>query len=66
MTSLAFTLAVAALTAIVFGLGPALSVSSSSPQRALGDGRSSAAPSAVDARRALVAIEVAALSAQPA
>ncbi|MGZ3478902.1 MAG: ABC transporter permease [Myxococcaceae bacterium] len=59
MTSLAFTLAVAALTAIVFGLGPALSVSSSSPQRALGDGRSSAAPSAVGARRVLVAIEVA-------
>ena len=58
-TSLAFTFAVASLTAVVFGLGPALSVSSSSPQRALGDGRSSAPPRAVTARRALVAIEVA-------
>ena len=58
-TSLAFTLAVAGLTTIVFGLGPALSVSGSSPQRALGDGRSSAAPTAVGARRTLVAIEVA-------
>jgi putative ABC transport system permease protein len=57
--SLAFTFAVAALTTLVFGLGPALSVSTSSPQRALGDGRSSAAPSAVGVRRALVAIEVA-------
>jgi putative ABC transport system permease protein len=57
--SLAFTFAVAALTALVFGLGPALSVSTSSPQRALGDGRSSAAPSAVGVRRALVALEVA-------
>ena len=58
-TSLAFTFAVASLTAVVFGLGPALSVSGSSPQRALGDGRSSAPPRAVGARRALVAVEVA-------
>ncbi len=57
--SLAFTFAVAALTAIVFGLGPALSVSGSSPQRSLGDGRSSAPPRAVGIRRALVATEVA-------
>ena len=57
--SLAFTFAVATLTTLVFGLGPALSVSTSSPQRAVGDGRSSAAPSAVGARRALVAVEVA-------
>ena len=57
--SLAFTFAVASLTAIVFGLGPALTVSSSAPQHALGDGRSSAPPSAVGARRALVAVEVA-------
>jgi predicted permease len=58
-TSLAFTFAVAALTAIVFGLGPALTVSGSSPQRALGDGRSSAPPRAVGIRRTLVAVEVA-------
>src|SRR5262245_9653776 len=57
--SLLFTFAVASLTAIVFGLGPAISVSSSSPQRALGDGRSSAPPRAVGVRRALVAVEVA-------
>jgi predicted permease len=59
MASLVFTFSVAAVTALVFGLGPALSVSGSSPQRALGDGRSSAPPSAVGARRALVAAEVA-------
>ena len=59
LSSLAFTFAVASLTAVVFGLGPALSVSASSPQRALGDGRSSAPPRAVGARRALVAVEVA-------
>jgi len=57
--SLLFTFAVASLTAIVFGLGPALSVSGSSPQRVLGDGRSSAPSRAVTARRALVAAEVA-------
>ncbi|HET6983661.1 MAG TPA: FtsX-like permease family protein, partial [Myxococcaceae bacterium] len=57
--ALGFTFAVATLTAIVFGLGPALTVSGSAPQRALGDGRSSAPPSAVGARRALVAVEVA-------
>jgi predicted permease len=59
VTSLAFTFAVATLTAIVFGLGPALSVSGTSPQRVIGDGRSSAPPRAVGARRALVAVEVA-------
>src|SRR5215470_3317870 len=57
--SLLFTFAVASLTAVAFGLGPALSVSGSSPQRVLGDGRSSAPPRAVNVRRALVAIEVA-------
>jgi putative ABC transport system permease protein len=59
MASLLFTFSVATLTAVVFGLGPALSVSGSSPQQALGDGRSSAPPSAVGARRALVGVEVA-------
>ena len=57
--ALGFTFAVASLTAVVFGLGPALTVSGSAPQRALGDGRSSAPPSAVGARRALVTLEVA-------
>ena len=57
--ALGFTFAIASLTAIVFGLGPALTVSGSAPQRALGDGRSSAPPSAVGARRALVTLEVA-------
>ena len=57
--TLLFTFLAAAVTALLFGLGPALSVSQSAPHQALGDGRSSAPPRALRVRRLLVVTEVA-------
>jgi putative ABC transport system permease protein len=57
--TLLFTFLAAAFTALLFGLGPALSVSQSSPHQVLGDGRSSAPPGTLRVRRLLVVAEVA-------
>jgi predicted permease len=57
--TLLFTFLAAAFTALLFGLGPALSVSQSAPHQVLGDGRSSSPPRALRVRRLLVVAEVA-------
>ena len=56
---LAFAIAAAALSAIVFGLLPAIGASGEDPQQGLGSGRSSGGPGSERARGGLIVSEIA-------